>query len=800
MTSRLDHTIVIPSSPEQNWARSVSPCTPTRLFGLPPMSISPPSLPSPSRLFEEIGLGQQKNPPSPKSPFSSAAGKTATSKAITENPSRNESSSKRGRPGSSEAKTAGSRKNSKSQETRNKILTGRVAKPTTVSKAKATAASKSKDTSVVKAKAGTKKSKPASQNKKDKLAEEAEAEAKEVADAEGLNLEEALKRRSDWTPPKALSLVSIDEDTPSQGSGTKLSFGDVLRDYHYNRENSSCEPAQPSKEGNPTKRRRLELVEFEVLQERKPIQQKQIKDAVKTRKTKSKPKKQLNTITARVTARYEQIGELEDLFVYNEESSCETSECLKKPTKPKKETAGKQKEPEYIILSPDAATKSLNDQNFLFGTCSQLERDDSPTFFEETQTAIQLSECLTFKKTASTITTASSAMSIATRFTGKKSHWSEAARDFNGAVVQPEIIDMTDSPTVSVALSRLSEVKHDAPKMASLVSSQSVSATNSLVPKDVVTASKPAADVQLASSGPEPNKTELAAGPFRKTASRLPEMPNFNGYTDSELKNQVLSYGFSLRAVRGRKKMIELLDKCWQSKHGNTATAAIVETSSSAAINETVSVSAARHSDTQVSDKLPTRKKKTTPSRLEPKTTSRAGKKKVSEKPLAGKADKPVEKAASPIPASTYNMVDEIEDSEEEIIPSPTRIQIQRQSSSRQTTPAISCLPLGTKSKRSLKSTKSSTYDEATLLELQSSITKAIHLQTRPRRSLGGSSYSPQLTWHEKILLYEPIILEDFAAWLNTEGFALACEDREVGVALVRTWCESRGICCTFRP
>ncbi|KUL88509.1 hypothetical protein ZTR_05471 [Talaromyces verruculosus] len=789
MASKFDHTIVIPpSSPEQNWARSVSPCTPARLFGLSPLSPSPPSLLSPSKLFEEVRLGTQNDP---KSPLVQVAGKAAASITTAETPLISENFTKTGRPGNSKAKMVRNRKSSKSQETQNKILTGRVAKATTESK--------TKDTTVSKSKAGTKKTKTGEQ-KQDSLAKE--AEAKKVPESEGLSLEEALTRRSDWTPPKASAVILLDEDSPSGNNGAKASFGDALRDYHYSRENSVSEMIPSRKEGNPTKRRRLELVEYEVMQERKPLQQKQIKDVGKARKTKAKPKKQLKTITARMTALYEPLDETEGLFVFDEES--EASVAFKKPAQPKRKTAMKQKEPDYVILSPDAATKSLNDQNFMFGTCSQLERDDSPTFFEETQKAVQLSESLASEKNAlETISMVPSTTSIATRYTGGKSHWSEAARDFHGAVVQPEIVDMTDSPTVDTALSRLSEMNREAPKMASLVSVKPASATKRLIEKDILPSSGPAADIQSISLKPKsdkggPENIDLVTEPPTiKPTRQLPEMPNFNGRTDEELQKEIKSYG--LKPIRGRKKMIALLEKCWHSKHGNAATAAdSTETPSLAAINATASVSTTRPSDTQVIEKLPVRKKQTKSSDEESKTTSRAGKKKIAEKPAVRKVETVAEKAPSPKRTSTH-IIDEIEDSEEEIIPSPTRIRMQRQSSSRQTTPAISCLPLSNKIKRPSTKTNASTFDESNLLELQSSITKAIRLQARSKRSLSSSSHSPQLTWHEKILLYEPIILEDFAAWLNTEGFALVCEDREVGVALVRTWCESQGICCTFR-
>lgn len=252
MASKFDHTIVIPpSSPEQNWARSVSPCTPARLFGLSPLSSSPPSLLSPSKLFEEVRLGTQNDP---KSPLVQVAGKAAASIATAEIPLVSDHFTKTGRPGSLKAKTVRNRKSSKSQETQNKILTGRVAK--------ATATSKTKDTTVSKSKSGTKKTKAAGKSEDEKLAKE--AEAKKVADSEGLNLEEALKRRSDWTPPKASAVIPLDEDSPSGNSVAKASFGDALRDYHYSRENSVSEVMPSRKEGNPTKRRRLEVCSIRI--------------------------------------------------------------------------------------------------------------------------------------------------------------------------------------------------------------------------------------------------------------------------------------------------------------------------------------------------------------------------------------------------------------------------------------------------------------------------------------------------------------------------------------------------------
>ena len=55
------------------------------------------------------------------------------------------------------------------------------------------------------------------------------------------------------------------------------------------------------------------------------------------------------------------------------------------------------------------------------------------------------------------------------------------------------------------------------------------------------------------------------------------------------------------------------------------------------------------------------------------------------------------------------------------------------------------------------------------------------------------------LTWYEKMLLYDPIVLEDLAVWLNTEGLGRVDEDDEVSPEIVKEWCEEKSICCVWK-
>ena len=147
-------------------------------------------------------------------------------------------------------------------------------------------------------------------------------------------------------------------------------------------------------------------------------------------------------------------------------------------------------------------------------------------------------------------------------------------------------------------------------------------------------------------------------------------------------------------------------------------------------------------------------------------------------------------------PRRSFINVEEIEDSEDEVIPSPHRLQsrytIGTAETEKQQSLPISPVPTSPSKAHTVSSTQNNKV-EPTPPELSTQITAAVCAQTRT------PGHNGRLSWHEKILMYDPLILEDFTAWLNTEGLGLVHEDREVGAGFVRTWCESKGICCCYR-
>jgi hypothetical protein len=298
----------------------------------------------------------------------------------------------------------------------------------------------------------------------------------------------------------------------------------------------------------------------------------------------------------------------------------------------------------------------------------------------------------------------------------------------------------------------------------------------------------------------------------QKTDPQAPQMPQYAGFTDAELSKQISIFGF--KSVRGRKKMIDLLQQCWESKHGGAATGS-QPVSQTEQPKTSVSV---QSNDPEPAFGLKSKAKaKTKPvtsttkeTSLETAKSAPASRINSQKSPQKGLKSKPAIGSSA-----SFIDVEEIQDSEEEITPSPSQVQkhyanIYSKSKTGKThehtldilTKSPPASPTKHKVTSKISVTKARTTDPSArdiLADISAQITKAVRAQPRlsPLSSTLGSRSRP--TWHEKMLMYDPIILEDFTAWLNVEGLGLVGEDREVGTASVREWCESKGVCCCWK-
>lgn len=503
-----------------------------------------------------------------------------------------------------------------------------------------------------------------------------------------------------------------------------------------------------------------------------------------------KPKKQTKkttTLTARVTARY--------ASDYTEDDTSSQSGTITKSTaENKRKSKAKQKplEPEFIVLSPEAAVKSLDNQDLMFGTCSQLEREDSPTTLKDMQTAINASES---DIKSGSLSRGATSRSTISRSAAPKNLWSEAFRDLDGDLAQVEVVDLADSCDISQISPRKDSKasgQNEKEREASSTARQQLHATAQ------TKISKPA-EIQ---SEHIPQQTDDGGSKQPKSTSSAsemrPEMPHYDGLTDAELSKQIAAYGF--KSVKGRQKMIGLLQKCWESKYGSN-------TEPNGGNKQGVSeLSSAKSSD---------------PPSHAPRSKTKANPRAKHQKPakvVGSPSSNSPQKAAGPSHVSqkpSFADVEEIEDSEDEPILSPSRLQTRPNDQSLPVPSRAPSTPSRAASNKPRNGPPTATvildscdeeeddYDDCNVPDLAVQITKAVQAQRSIPVSASSSAFAGgplgRLSWHEKILMYDPIVIEDFATWLNTEGLGLVAEDREVGAGFLRTWCESKGICCCYR-
>ncbi|PWY73783.1 hypothetical protein BO94DRAFT_538825 [Aspergillus sclerotioniger CBS 115572] len=834
--------LILSSSPEHNPVRTPAPpaYNPEKLFGLSPIDTSTTPLQSPSELFQPpthsrfFKIKKQVDGPYQKkvnkTPNTSTNDESAVlaidGEPVAEKPKR------RGRPrkeltkapGESEPIVAGKKKDASKKST-----TGAPKKRETTTK-RSTPANRTISGRI--AKAGSSQPKGAKEQDNCPSTPRASSAPKATEalewDDDGLQLEQAMARRLDWTPTqnKTKQIIELDGRPGSDDNGS--GFGNLLSEYGFNGATAPASDYVASEDGGPTKRRRIELVDPGVYPAPK---QSAINIDGKnntgnephnpTSAAQKKPKKRatkFTTLTARVTAKYlNESAESSDIV--DEGTTTVEGNSTTKPrgsrSKKKGQQSSKSRGPEFVVLSPEEAAKSLEDQELIFGTCSQLEREDSPITIRELQAAIHESEQSMMSEVNGRPYQGLSkgTSSAVSRFTGSGNLWSVASRDVDGSLMQVEVVDLLDSPDRSDPVALGEHLSKDRTDTAT----ECNGSPSNPIQKDIGEPEATSTVCDEPSTLPT-QPTQTGNKSTENTTSQAPKprprMPQYSDFTDAQLSKQIAKYGF--KPIKGRKRMIELLQKCWEAKNGISSQpndenpqqhppadkVSEAVPSPSKPNHRTTGKNTARKTNTNSRGKAQSR----TPSTITedaPSAMAVNSKKTTSLPPSTSLSNTPKPKPTqtpSKTPKYSFADVEEIEDSEDEAVPSPSRLQnrlLQHTTTIPKPSLPTSHLP---SSPSRLTSRTNSTHITTTSTEnnplpnLSDQITKAIRAQPRltaPR---------PGPTWHEKILMYDPIPLEEFTTWLNTEGLSLINEDREVGAGFVRRWCESKGICCCYRP
>jgi hypothetical protein len=716
-----------------------------------------------------------------------------------------------------------------------------------------------------------------------------------------LLLDKAPFRRLDWTPPKRDS-KNVTELELEEGP-LKTSFpGGLLRSFGYEGESAKSSLSSRDNEGcAPTKRRRLDFVDNG---SRKPSNTTAaLKPApaltsseIAPKERRKSLKKKYTTITGIATAHYfgEDQGErdtrpmLQYLAATQARDVGDSQEPSLDTTKQKrasKKTKAKKKQlPTSVLLSPESAMKAIDGQDMLFGSASQLARDESPTFIRDTVDATKQSESSFTYTPVPTQNTVPSEPGSATRrgnqgmfrFVKSRNLWATASRDDDNALLQIDTIDLFDSPDLRHAFTgKDAMLEPTAPRHRELRSPEKalpalsgghlgrseITKSNGWLDIDNIGITTPTTHVAkntftqrraihvasepLSKRAKSPLDDKSAhGGGIKKSSSGNHElqpsapvsvgvsgptepprlrMPAFGGFTTGELSNQLKKYGF--KPIKKREKMIEVLQSCWEAKHQSntniTSQTAVenvpdeeLEVATHGDILSKVHGLATRPTPKVVTKKIPRpRDKSATPAKparrkaaeddedvgKTPKQRKKAEPK--AKEPKKSKADKARKSKASAVSAEYVIDISDIEDIAIDEPRGPANSSpVPASQTGRDTAmQSAACLPTPP---LTLPSTISAGLDEATprplenraldLPDINSQITDAItKYVASPTRD-----HQRNPTWHEKILMYDPIVLEDLATWLNTEGLALIGEDREVSALEVRSWCEMKGVCC----
>ncbi|KAG5918784.1 hypothetical protein E4U42_006740 [Claviceps africana] len=675
---------------------------------------------------------------------------------------------------------------------------------------------------------------------------------------DSLQLEPAMTRRKDWTPPKQTATCDGSPESsaatgsvePGDGGAKRTSFETLLTAYKC-RDSANDDGAPHQSDGSASKKRRLAGVQPVQTTLAPPIP---IASTVGAKK--KAPRKKPRTITSLALAAYKQATQVD----CGDASACETNsvplphpqqaavqnKAKEKP--PKRPTKAKKKRkilpPKPVLFSPETALKQVAQQDFVFGTSSQLAEEQSPTFLRDLQRAMKSSNQLD-EVLYSTPLNSDSAEPLEYR----PKLWDAAARDADGDLFDVEVINLTEDdacapPTPgedpfgyckgdtgpSPQLPRAAQPAIDEPARDDdgFVDLSDVlqASPKALVPEPETSGiscfsscpPSPQCQNEPHSAFPVLSKEDLETGmsPQPRSVVQTSAMPvsvpvashvtrsAFENYTDAQLSSEVSRYGF--KPIKRRSAMVALLEQCWQERMDHIGPQARMLSTGASASKPPVSSPTKRprgrprqdsgsmeicqpqepppsaqvpetpkprrgrlRKDAETSPsiaKVPKKKtqskQKATPEKTTPKKTSpkKTSPKKTSPKKTSPKKTSP-KRATPKKKAKTDSKVFEIADSESEL-----------------------SYILGTS-----PSPSSGTESESNLFEF---VTRAI--TTAPRTTVPSEP-----SWHEKILLYDPIVLEDLTSWLNSGQLTRVGCDEEINPAEVKKWCESKSICCLWK-
>lgn len=669
-----------------------------------------------------------------------------------------------------------------------------------------------------------------------------------------LNLAAAMARRTNWTPPAQNPKIIFDSGpTPrleivsniQEDDETSEPFENLLASFKCSKPLQSETYSNSASEDSSflKKRKLLEFVPTGVHDGAEPSRPDQPPTKRKA------PKKKTRTITGIATAAYRPQTQPDQMTASVSEHQgskatkpTATGNEKSKPRKRQAKTSTKKQPPlKPVLLSPGAALNQVARQDFVFGTSSQLAREQSPTLLRDLQIVMRASNQLD----SIDLTTPLNSDALEPP-ENRPSLWDAGARDADGDLFDVEVLNFAERsglPEPAKQADPFGYVRCDKDDFDSLPTLPAVvehEDDDSLVnlsdilpppgrsePPGMIGVSSPRPESELPARVTSPGQTsslvknqderthareDANGGQHQEFSERRPssETPrqksSFELYSDAQLARQVAQYGF--KPIKKRTAMIALLSRCEQesARPGRgvagpaSTTAAVAFRSVSTSTVATIPEKRPRGRPRKASVDEATLPKQPPPSAQPPESPrrQRGRPRKDGGSPSlrisVTTSAKDSTKGGSPAPATpkrkakAARTVIEIPDSQSDAAnessaspcssPDPTFSPAE---------PVDLSLTVDEDTELSL-STPPTTDQETSLFTY---ITKAV--TTAPR-----TKDPAQPSWHEKMLMYDAIVLEDLTTWLNCGQLTRVGCDWEASVGEVKKWCESKSVLCLW--
>ncbi|KAH8788961.1 structure-specific endonuclease subunit SLX4 [Diaporthe sp. PMI_573] len=693
---------------------------------------------------------------------------------------------------------------------------------------------------------------------------------------EPINLEPAVQRRGDWTPPpedthpETFPTPTAPLDANQERTSPALprtEDGSTREDIFRNLHEAYALRVTDQTERVPNNAQPIALGKRKVIDMTSGGQpSKQTSNGVSPTKTKA-PKKKPRTITELATAAYapkpvdlqeDPIKEGDSILEYfdvDRKGNVSKATTAKGKGKTTKVTKKKAPPKQPVLLSPQAAMRQSARQDFVFGTSSQLVREESPTFLRDLQAALRASNITTSEESVGDLPHPRDLALESMKRSGGL--WSVSARDEDGELVDVGAMDLVGShfPEDDDAVAILDPWKDLPPELPAVSGTETETAEPSLieiesmpvatsnissqppVPKSHFFLTQPKVTIKAAAvataadsseslikdtvplitdllqegDAPPPSNQEQSEEDIRQISPAMPRKIqktrlNYELFTDSKLAKEVSSFGF--KPVKSRRGMLALLDQCWESRSRAPIGVASFSTSalSSSPKGKKKVPAVAPTTTTSPPPKKPrARTKKVPDAAASDSAAATEGASNTSSPKKRGRPRKDASMAAGP--------------SNTTMMPPPPKAQPaastpKRRKATIKPRAEIADSDLDSDDSAGLSSPEkvftspggravdmSINEDTEISLDLSPTAQQSVlfnHI-TRAVTSAPRTTDPENPSWHEKMLMYDPIILEDLATWLNTGQLTRVGYDGEASPMDVKKWCESRSICCLWR-